>query len=79
MGSSSWHRVRVHHVAFPKEADTLTLGMGERESDGQPLRFLVPPEAVLEVLAALHAGRKPLIKVHSIDVLEWNIWWEEEP
>lgn len=69
--------VRVERVHFPPGADDLTLGTGTDLEASKPLRFVVPPKAALGVLAALHAGEKPEIKVHDFDVVDWGVWWEE--
>jgi len=41
------------------------------------IRFVVPPEAVLGVLASLHRGKRPKIELHDFDVVDWTTWWEE--
>jgi hypothetical protein len=43
----------------------------------EELRLVVPPDQALSVLADLHAGFQPTIKVHEFDVVDWSPWWEE--
>ena len=69
--------LRVEIVHFPPDADDLTLGTGTDLTTSEPARFVIPPEAVLGVLASLHAGKKPEIEVHDFDVVDWSMWWEE--
>ena len=70
-------RVRVEGVHFPPDTDDLTLGTGTDQAASEPVRFVVPPEVVLGVLAALHSGQKPEIEVHDFDVVDWGVFWEE--
>jgi hypothetical protein len=69
--------MRVERVHFSPDSDDLTLGTGIDMATSEPTRFVVPPEAVLGVLASSHAGEKPLIEVHEIDIVDWTMWWEE--
>jgi hypothetical protein len=71
-----FHRITVHHVAFPPDDDRLTLGVGVDESGGE-VRIVVPPKEALRVLTELHAGRYPEVDVHDFDVVDWTAWWEE--
>jgi hypothetical protein len=72
-------RLRVELVAFPPSSDTVTLGTGADTVSGETLRFVVPRDLALRVLAELHAGRHPTIDIHEFDVVDWDRWWEEAP
>ena len=74
---SAMRLVRVEIVHFPPDAGDLTLGTGTDLGTSEPLRFVIPPEIVLGVLASLHAGKKPVIEVHDFDIVDWSMLWEE--
>ena len=70
-------RIAVERVHFPPDANELTLGTGTDLATSESVRFVVPPETTLSVLASLHAGKRPEIAVHDIDIVDWSMWWEE--
>ncbi len=69
--------LQVKRVAFPSGSDQFTLGTGRDVVSGEEVRFVVPPDLALGVLADLRAGRHPTIDVHEFDVVDWGSWWEE--
>lgn len=70
-------QLRVERVAFPPGSDLVTLGTGTDAVSGEEVRFVVPPDLALRVLAELHAGRHPTIEVHEFDVVAWPTWRDE--
>jgi hypothetical protein len=62
---------------LPPDSDVITLGNGTDLATSERIRFVVPPEAVLDVLATLQDGRTPDIEVHEFDVVDWTVCWEE--
>ena len=71
-------RLRVDRIGFPPNSDQVTLGTGTDAVSGETLRFVVPPNLALRVLAELHAGRHPTVDVHEFDVVDWSTWWQEQ-
>ena len=70
-------RLTVQRIYYPPDEDDLTLGTGTDLASSESIRFVVPPDAALGVLASLHSGNRPEIDVHDIDVVDWSMWWEE--
>jgi hypothetical protein len=68
--------IRVERVGFPA-SESVTVGTGRDLATAELIRFVVPPESVLLVLASLHAGENPVIHVHEFDIVDWTMWWEE--
>jgi hypothetical protein len=70
-------QIRVERIGYPEDDDRVALGMGTDLGSSESIRFVVPPEAVLTVLASLHADEQPVIPVHEFDIVDWTVWWEE--
>jgi hypothetical protein len=70
-------QIRIKRIAFPEDDDRVALGTGIDLASSESIRFVVPPEAVLSILASLHAGGQPTIQVHEFDIVDWTMWWEE--
>jgi hypothetical protein len=68
--------IRVESVSSLPDTDVITLGTGTDLATSERIRFVVPPEAVLGVLANLHDEKTPDIEVHAFDVVDWTVWWE---
>ena len=59
------------------ENDEPVLEAGSLQGSGAPVLVVVPRQSVLPVLSALHAGRRtPVLEFHSIDLVDWAMWWE---
>jgi hypothetical protein len=72
-----WRSIRIERVLFPPDSDNFTLAVGTDTNTREELRLVVPPDQAPSVLADLHAGFQPTIKVHEFDVVDWSPWWEE--
>jgi hypothetical protein len=71
-------RVQIDRMHFPPDSDGITLATGIVLATSQHIRLVVPPEAVLGVLAAVHHGNKPVLEIHDFDVVDWSAFWEED-
>jgi hypothetical protein len=73
--------IEAVRLGFPDPDGGAVVGEGRDVETGETVRFVVPPEQRLAVLAAAHRGERPIICLHSIDVLPWHdvlgLEWEE--
>jgi hypothetical protein len=74
-------RVEVLRLGFPDADGDALVGEGIDIVTTERVKFIVPPDQRLRVLAEAHAGRRLVLSLHPFDAVPWGnvlgMVWDE--